>query len=318
MSRALNFDGKQLTIIDRADPIPAPGEVIIQPRLMGICSTDLHLINGYRNFEGVPGHEFVGTVIAGPDEWLNKRVVGEINITCGQCDMCRRDIPTQCRNRSALGIFGNYDGAFADTFRLPITNLHRVPDTISDKQAVFTEPLAAACQILQQVHIQPDNQVVVVGIGRLGALVAQVLHVFGLDITGVVRHRRQSELLERWGIKAHAIDEIKQAQADVVVDCTGHKNGFADALSLVRPRGTLILKSTYAELTPADLTKVAVDEIQLVGSRCGPFDVALRLLERNTIDVESLIEATYPLDNFEHAFEHAVQRGVLKILLKPR
>jgi threonine dehydrogenase-like Zn-dependent dehydrogenase len=284
--------------------------------MMGICSTDLELMRGYRDFRGILGHEFVGEVVTGPDEWLQKRVVGEINVVCHTCDLCRRGLHSHCRNRQVLGISGDYDGAFADVFRLPIENLHIVPDDLSNEVAVFAEPVAAACEILQQVHIQPHDRVVIIGVGKLGMLVAQVLKLTGAHITGLIRHDFQRTMLGKWGIAAQTADDLPAAQADVVVDCTGNPQGFSTALDLIRPRGTLVLKSTYEGLPEADLTRIAVDEIQVVGSRCGPFDVALRLIAEGRVDVQPMIESSYKLDQYEYAFEHAAHPGVLKVLFE--
>jgi threonine dehydrogenase-like Zn-dependent dehydrogenase len=256
-------------------------------------------------------------VVEGPQAWVQKRVVGEINIACGQCDLCMAGIPSQCRRRSTLGISGDYDGAFADGFRLAVRNLHAVPDTVADEEAVFTEPLAAAAQILEQVHLRPTSQVIVLGVGKLGMLAAQVLHLAGHQVTGVVRHEKQAALLRKWGIEAKRRSEVPDAQAATVVDCTGNAAGFAEALSLARPRGTIVLKSTYEGIPPANLSKIVVDEISVVGSRCGPFDVALRWLASGRVDVRSMIEAEYNLDDALEALAHAAQHNTLKILLRP-
>ena len=313
--RAVFFDGT-LRVIERPQPTPAPDEVLIWLRLGGICNTDLELMAGYKGFRGVLGHEFVGDVIAGPEQWRGRRVVGTINVACGECDMCRRGVPEHCRNRAVLGIY-NYDGAFADVFRLAARNLLPVPPSVPDEQAVFTEPLAAACRIVEDVHIRPTDRVVVIGAGKLGMLIAQVLKLTGADLSVIVRHERQETLLAGWGIRAVRREDVPDGLADVVVDVTGNPSGFADALDIVRPRGTLVLKSTYHGLPQADLTRVVVDEIHLVGSRCGPFGAALRLLEQGLVDVEPLIEARYRLSDAVQAFEHAARRGVLKVLLEP-
>jgi alcohol dehydrogenase len=314
-SRAVIFDGA-LRVIERPQPTPAADEALIRMRLGGICNTDLELLRGYRGFSGVLGHEFVGDVVEGPPEWVGRRVVGEINISCGECDLCREGVPTQCRRRQTLGL-GSYDGAFADVFRLPARNLVAVPDAIPDDAAVFTEPLAAACQILEAVHVRPAERIVLIGAGKLGLLVAQVLRLTGADLTVIVRHERQARLLRQWGICAVGRAALSDGEADVVVDCTGTPDGFADTLDLVRPRGTVVLKSTYAGTPQADLTRIVVSEIRVVGSRCGPFGVALRLLEQGLIDVQSLVDTRYPLAEAAQALEHAAQRGALKILLAP-
>lgn len=319
MGRAVIFDGAGVQVVDRATPSLQSDEALIKLRLAGVCSTDLALTRGYMNFPSgaVLGHEFVGEVVQGPTDWLGQRVVGEINIACGKCDLCQLGVPSQCRNRFTLGISGDYDGSFADEFKLVVRNLHWVPDNVRDEEAVFVEPLAAACQILQQVHLRPTEPVLVIGVGRLGLLCAQVLHQAGLPVTGIVRHDHQIELLNKWGIAAKRRHEIPDAQAPVVVDCTGNAPGFAEALSLVRARGTIVLKSTYEGIPQANLSKIVVDEISVVGSRCGPFDVALRLLAEKRIDVRSLINGEYDLSETPQALTHAARGGVLKLILRP-
>jgi threonine dehydrogenase-like Zn-dependent dehydrogenase len=314
-SRAVEFEG-DLRVIDRARPVPAADEALIRLRLGGICNTDLELIQGYKDFSGVLGHEFVGEVSEGPAAWIGRRVVGEVNVSCGVCDMCRRDMPTHCRERRILGML-NYDGAFADYFRLVVRNLHPVPEAIADEAAVFSEPLAAACQILESARLGPSDRVILLGAGKLGMLSAQVLRLAGCDLAVVARRAQQADLLARWGIRAVERSALSDEQADVVVDCTGNASGFSDALALVRPRGTIVLKSTYTGIPPADLTRVVVQEVRVVGSRCGPMGTALRLLEQRLVDVEPLIEARYTLAEAGRAFEHAASPGTMKILLGP-
>jgi threonine dehydrogenase-like Zn-dependent dehydrogenase len=298
--------------------IPAPtlrdDQALLKIRHAGICNTDLELTQGYKNFSGILGHEFVGEVVDGSAEWIGRRVVGEINVADGTCDLCQRGILSQCRNRTTVGISG-HPGSFADYLALTTRNLHTVPDSVSDDAAVFVEPLAAALQILEAVHISPRDRVVVIGAGKLGMLVAQVVRLTGADLKVVVRREQQRQLLNQWRIDAVGLEDLKPRHAQVIVDCTGTAEGFADALTLVEPRGSIVLKSTYVGIPQADLTRVAVDEIRVIGSRCGPFDAALRLLEAGVIDVDSLIEARYPFDQALTAMEHAGQKGVLKILL---
>ncbi|NDJ60585.1 MAG: alcohol dehydrogenase catalytic domain-containing protein [Chloroflexi bacterium] len=314
--RALIFDGTLR--LDRAalDPQPSGDQALLNIRRAGVCNTDLELIKGYMNFSGILGHEFVGEVVAGPDDWRGQRVVGEINVANGVCDLCQRGVPSQCRDRTTVGI-DRHPGAFADQLALTTRNLHRVPDNVSDDQAVFVEPLAAALQTLEAVHIAPRDRVIVLGAGKLGMLVAQVLKLTGADLAVVVRREKQADLLKRWGIAAVARAELPNARAQIVVDCTGQAGGFADALDLVEPRGTIILKSTYEGLPQVNLTRVAVDEIRVVGSRCGPFAAALRLLSAGLVDVTSLVEARYSLEEAVQAFGHAAQQGVLKVLIEP-
>jgi threonine dehydrogenase-like Zn-dependent dehydrogenase len=312
--RALLYDGQLRLEQNLPVPTPTGDQVLLKIRRAGICNTDLELIAGYMNFSGILGHEFVAEVVDGSETWIGARVVGEINVADGTCDFCQRGIPSQCRNRTTVGIF-QHPGAFADNLALTTRNLHRVPDSISDDQAVFTEPLAAALQMLELAQIRPRDHVVVLGAGKLGLLCAQVLKMTGADLSVIVRRERPAQLLQKWGIRAVAREEVDDHRAQIVVDCTGHPDGFADSLRLVEPRGTILLKSTYQGIPTADLTQIAVNELRIIGSRCGPFDAALRLLEAGLVDVESMIEARYPLDEGVQAFEHAAQQGVLKVLL---
>jgi threonine dehydrogenase-like Zn-dependent dehydrogenase len=319
--RALRLDEKPHFTYDEPEPTPNSGEALIALRLAGICQTDQELVRGYANFRGIMGHEFVGELLTDVGPWrVGQRVVGEINIACGQCDFCLTGIPSHCRDRAALGIRG-YPGAFADRLRLPVQNLHAVPDTMPDEVAVFIEPFAAALQVLEMAAIHPTHRVFLIGAGKLGLLVAQALRRTGCDLTVVARQSRSIELLQQWDIPWLDVREenwLKTAgrySAHVVVDCTGNAEGFATALELVRPRGKIVLKSTYVGLPQVDLSRVALDEINIVGSRCGPFATALRILPE--VDVQSMIEQVYPLDEALTAFEHATCRGVLKVLLRP-
>ncbi|MDZ4764987.1 MAG: alcohol dehydrogenase catalytic domain-containing protein [Chloroflexota bacterium] len=312
--RAVVFDGTLHVRSDYPNPIAMGDQALLKIRRAGVCNTDLELVGGYLNFSGVLGHEFVAEVIDGDPAWIGQRVVGEINIADGTCDFCQRGIPSQCRNRTVMGIAG-HQGAFAETMALTARNLYRVPDNVSDDQAVFVEPLAAAFQILEAQHISPRDRIIILGVGKLGMLCAQVLKLTGADVVGVARREKQAALLSKWHIPAFAKDDLPRNQADIVVDCTGTAEGFADALDLVQARGTIILKSTYHGVPQANLTRIAVDELRIIGSRCGPFDAALRALAAGLIDVESLIEARYRLDDAERAFVHAGDRGVLKVLL---
>lgn len=312
--RALIFDGELRLDRDVPDPIPSEGDVLLKIRRAGICSTDLHLMAGYKDFSGILGHEFVAEVIQGPQHLLGKRVVGEIAVTDEDCEYCRRGIPSQCLHRDTIGIL-RHPGVFADYLQLPTRNLHLVPDGISDDEAVFVEPLAAALQVTEAVHVSPRDRIVVLGVGRLGMLVAQVLKLTGADVIGVVRRQRQADLLRRWHVDAVASNELQISSAQVVVDATGSSEGFTESLDLVEPRGTIIVKSTYMDPPRADLTRVMVDETRIVGSRCGSFDAALRLLESGVVDTRSLIDARYDLDQAVEAMNHAAQKGVLKVLL---
>lgn len=316
MRRVVAYEANTLQLQSRPIPRLEDDEVLIRLRLGGICSTDLAVINGYHHYHGVLGHEFVGEVIEGNAEWRGKRVVGEINILRPPHYAPHLD-RNHHKHRQVLGILGDYDGAFAEVFHLPIVNLHEVSPSIPDEVAVFTEPLAAACQILEQIHIAPTTTVYVLGAGKLGMLVAQVLKSNGIHVVCIIRYQHQANLLNRWGIETCYPDSIAANSADFLVDTTGSPTAFAEALRLVRPRGTIILKSTYNDLPPTDLSQIVVKEIRLVGSRCGPFAVALRYLAEERIDVQNLIDAEYSFDHALDAFAHAAQSGTLKVLLRP-
>ena len=298
-------------------PVPQPGEALVRVRLAGICSTDLELVKGYLPFTGIPGHEFVGDVISAPEgagDWSGRRVVGDINLTCGTCEQCLSGRSTHCRKRTVLGIL-NHDGAFTEFLSLPVINLHQVPDSVTDEAAVFTEPLAAALEIQQQVHIHPDDRVLVIGAGRLGLLIAETLSLTGCDLKAVTRRERQRKLLAGRGICSIREEDIPEGKMDVVVEATGSPAGFLLARKAVRPRGTIVLKSTYKGEHKADFSSLVVDEITLTGSRCGPFLPALRLLKKKKVDPAALIDARYPLSDGIRAMEHASRPGVLKVLL---
>ncbi len=305
--------------IDLRDvPVSArPGEALIKIRTAGICGTDLELVRGYYPYTGIPGHEFVGEVVEAPDlAWLGARVVGEINAMCRQCEQCRNGRPTHCENRSVLGII-NRDGAFAEYMRLPLENLHRVPASVSDEAAVFTEPLAAALEIQQQVQIRPTDRVLLVGAGRLGQLIAQTLALTGCDLRVVARHKYQRDLLTARGIRLIEEADVQPWRWDVVVEATGSPSGFDLARKAIRPRGTFVLKSTYAGNLTLNMSSIVVDEINIVGSRCGPFEPALRLLAQNEVDPTVLVAAEYRLGEALQAFEAAGKTGMLKVLVHP-
>ncbi len=301
---------------DIPDPKLKSGFARLRVHLAGVCATDLELLRGYYPFTGVPGHEFVARVVeASQPALVGKRVVGEINLVCGRCVHCNAGRPTHCIARRTLGIKG-HPGAFAEYVTLPLENLHCVPDSVPDEVAVFTEPLAAALEILEQVHIHPDDSVLVVGAGRLGQLVAQVLALTGCALQVVARHASQQEILRQRGIGPLSEEQVSAGGWDVVVDATGSPGGFALARRAVRSGGTLVLKSTFAAQTSLNLSSLVVDEITLIGSRCGPFPPALRLLEQRMVDPTPLISARYPLSEGVAAFEKAGQTGSMKVLLE--
>ena len=300
---------------DLSIPTPAPDEALIRVIRAGICNTDLELIRGYYPYHGVLGHEFVGIVENGPDKLLGKRVVGEINAACGRCHYCRTNQPTHCENRTVLGII-NRNGAFADYITLPTANLHTVPDSVSTNSAVFTEPVAAALEIQEQVQIKPNHRVLVIGDGKLGLLVAQTLALTGCDLTAAGRHTEKLALLQNLNIATTLASAIRERSFDIAVECTGNPTGFDLARRSLRPRGTLVLKSTYAGNISINASALVVDEITVIGSRCGPFERALNILAANQIHVEPLIQGKYRLEQGIDAFNHARKKGTLKILFE--
>lgn len=314
--QGLWLENNQLQLrTDIAIPETPPGEALVRVLCAGICNTDLELKRGYYPYTGILGHEFVGVVEQGPEHLVNQRVVGEINAVCGRCRFCRSGQPTHCEKRTVLGIV-NRNGAFAEYLCLPIENLHPVPNNIPTEVATFTEPLAAALEIQQQVKLDSNDRVLVVGDGKLGILVAQTIALTGCDLLVVGRHRDKLAHLEARGIKTGFADTVTDRAFDISVECTGNSEGFALARRALRPRGTLVLKSTYAGNLSLDASSLVVDEITLIGSRCGPFAPALDLLQQEKVDVKSLINARYPLADGLTAFERAQTKGVLKVLLE--
>jgi threonine dehydrogenase-like Zn-dependent dehydrogenase len=314
--RALVFD-KTLTYDSRrAEPVPGDGDTLLRVRQAGICSTDLEITKGYMGFRGILGHEFVADVVSSPDKDLvGQRVCGEINVVCGRCDLCLSGLSNHCRSRSVLGIL-NHDGAFADLVRLPSVNLHVIPKSVDDDNAVFIEPLAAAFQILKQIKLDGRKWVTVLGDGRLGLLVAQVLRNAGCPVRVIGKHPEKLALCERWQIRSRAeADIVPRHDQDVVVDCTGSASGFEMAMAMVRPRGTIVLKSTVAAGKALNLAPLVIDEISVIGSRCGPFREAIRALSEKSIDVVSLIHRRMKIEQGSEAMALAGRPGVLKVIL---
>lgn len=313
---ALRFDG-DVRLTDAAKPERGPGEALIQVRLAGICNTDLELVKGYMGFTGTLGHEFVGTVADCDDlSLLGKRVVGEINCPCHRCRNCQLELPNHCQNRTVLGIL-NRDGAFAEFLTLPVENLYMVPELIPDETAVFIEPIAAACRILEQVNVEPETKAIVLGDGKLGQLVAQVLRTATPHVLAIGKYPWKLSLMERYGIQTATVNDPVERGADIVVDATGSYEGFNRAVELVRPEGTIVLKTTVAHPTAFNLSVPVVDELTIVGSRCGPFRTAIEMLQQDRIDVAALVSETYPLSDGLNAFERAKANDVMKILLAP-
>jgi threonine dehydrogenase-like Zn-dependent dehydrogenase len=312
---ALTFDGEAASVREREAPEVLAGQVLLRPLRAGICNTDLEIVRGYMGFVGTLGHEVVGVVEQGPAAWLGKRVTSEINYACGRCAMCERELGRHCPTRTVMGILGQ-DGAFAERVVAPVANLHAVPDAVSDDQAAFAEPLAAAFEILEQVPIESGTEALVLGDGKLGLLIAQVLHHAGAQVLAVGKHDDNLAILERRGIATTRFTDWDRTRRDLVVDATGSRDGFALAVGATRPRGTLVLKTTVAERGAVDLAPLVIDEITVVGSRCGPFAPALAALADGAIDVTSMISAEMPLANGVDALERARQRGSLKVLLR--
>jgi threonine dehydrogenase-like Zn-dependent dehydrogenase len=314
---ALWLEDRTLRLRDDVDrPAPPAGEALVRVRMTGVCNTDLELVRGYYPYTGVPGHEFVGVVEEAPGapEWTGRRVVGEINAVCGACATCQAGRPTHCERRTVLGIVDR-NGTFATHLALPVSNLHEVPTAVPDEVAVFTEPTAAALEIQEQVSVGPGDRVTVIGAGKLGHLVARTLATSGCDLLVIGRSPRTLDLLSAHGLRTGTVDALVERRADVVVECTGNPDGFELARRAVRPRGTIVLKSTYHGRLSLDVAPLVVDEIALVGSRCGPFAPALDLLTRGAVDPRPLIDARYPLSEAVAAFEHAARPGTLKILV---
>ncbi|MBT4955345.1 MAG: alcohol dehydrogenase catalytic domain-containing protein [Nitrosopumilus sp.] len=315
--KATYFDGKQI-ILDENFPDPQSDETLVRVNLAGICGTDLEILDGYMEYTGILGHEFVGTVEKSRNPMMvGKRVVGEINAGCGKCDSCMSGMQRHCPSRTVLGILKR-DGAFAEFLSLPEKNLHVIPDSISNEQAVFVEPLAAAFEIKEQVSLKPEWNVAVVGDGRLAQLIIQVIKLTCSNITCFGKHESKLEGLVQSGIKIKiGIESTDEKLFDLVVEATGSNSGFVDTMKLVKPRGIVILKSTIASRENLDLTPTIINEITLIGSRCGLFKPAIDALASGIISVNSMIDSTFPLEKFEDAIVHAKKPNTLKVFLKP-
>ena len=310
--KAIFYD-KKLELRDIPKPIIKKGESLIKVLLAGICKTDIEITKGYMNFKGVIGHEFVGMVEEG--KLKGKKVVGEINIGCGVCDFCKKGLSRHCVNRSVLGIYKR-DGAFAEYITLPDANIYSVPNNISDLEAVFTEPVAASLEILEQIKITPDSRTAVVGDGRIGQIIAQVIKLTGCYIKVYGKNKKKLELLEKLNINNDILCENIKNKYDFVVECSGNPKGFETALNLIKPRGKIILKSTFAAPLKFAASKVVVDEITILGSRCGRFQPALRLLANRLIKVDYLVSKVFPVEEYVNAFKYVKKKDTLKVLLK--
>jgi len=319
--KALRVEKKKLAVKEVARP-ERGDEALVRVHLSGICNTDLEIARGYAGFKGTIGHEFVGVVEESPgNKLLGQRVVGEINAGCGKCELCVAGDPRHCGNRTVLGILGR-DGAHAEFLRLPLVNLLPVPDMVVDEHAVFAEPLAAACGIMERVAIKPETRVAVIGDGKLGLLCAQAIALSGASVLLIGKHAEKLRIAERRGIETAApkAGAKRKREFDVVVEASGSPSGFVGALELLRPRGTLVLKSTFqgpGKIDEIEQARLVVDEITILGSRCGRFQPALDLLKKGAIDIDSLISEEYPLAEGVHAMERATRKGVLKVFLRP-
>jgi len=313
---ALVWNGQKLSF-ERSHPTPEAddGTALVHVFLAGICSTDLQIFKGYMGFQGIPGHEFVGEVREGPAELVGKRVAGEINFACGHCKFCLQGLGRHCPERKVMGIHGA-DGSFAEYMSVPVQNLHLVPESLSNEEAVFTEPLAAAFEILEQIQFNPTDDVLVLGDGKLGLLCAQVLRLTGAHVNLLGKHENKVSLLKGMGIHTIMLSDWKPRLFDTVVEATGSSSGLKMALETVRPRGTLVLKSTLAEPHTLSLAPVVINEITVIGSRCGLFLPALQALAKKEIKVTPLIDGIYALDDGVQAVAHAAGSGALKVILR--
>ena len=314
--KALWLSGGRLRVRqDMTLPATSAHEARVRVLAAGICGTDIALVDALYPFEGVLGHEFVGVVEEGPESLMGRRVVGEINAACGRCPECLADLGKHCRARTALGIRGR-NGAFAEYLQLPASNLHLVPDSIATDAAVFTEPLAAALDIVERCAPKPGERVLVVGAGKLGQLVCRVLAASGAEVVAVGRNADKLARLEGVVASTRRAEDIEPRSFSLAVECTGNPSGLPIALDALRAQGTLVLKSTYPEPLKLDMARLVVDELRLVGSRCGPFHAALSLLEKQRVNVEPLIDARFPLSGGVEAFAYSRRPGVLKVLLE--
>ena len=316
--KALRVEKRGLAVREIDQP-ERGDEALVRVLLSGICNTDLEIARGYAGFKGTIGHEFVGVVEEAPEgQLVGQRVVGEINAGCGKCPLCRAGDPRHCATRTVLGIVGR-DGAHAELLRLPLVNLLPVPDSVADEHAVFAEPLAAACGIMERASITSDKNVAVIGDGKLGLLCAQAIFLTGAPVLLIGKHQEKLRIAERRGIETTTAKKAakRKAEFDVVIEASGSESAFGLAQDLLRPRGVLVLKSTFQGTTEINAARLVVDEISVVGSRCGQFLPALDLLRKGAIDVDSLISEEYPLSKGVLAMERAGKKGVLKVFLRP-
>lgn len=319
--KAIVFDEELKLVNDYKKPVPQKGEALVRVTLAGICNTDFEITKGYMGYKGVLGHEAVGVVeeINDNDQsLLGKRVVAEISYGCKKtdCPYCAEKLYRHCPDRHTLGIWRK-DGVFAEYFTMPLETLFEVPDNVTDEQAVFVEPLAAACEISEQLHIKPFQKVIVLGDGKLGLITALELNSQNVDVTLVGKHQNKLDIAKAQGVKTKLLNDLKVEKVyDVVVEATGSISGFETALALTKPRGVLVLKSTIAASKEFNLAPIVIDEITVLGSRCGQFPAALRLLQAERIDFSPLISARYKADDAIKAFEKNKEKDVLKVLIE--
>lgn len=313
--KAIVYDG-EVKLVKMDVPQPGPGEALVRVLAAGVCNTDIEIVKGYMDFKGVLGHEFVGIVEHSSSGLMKgKRVVGEINCVCHECPYCRMEMPHHCMSRTVVGIVGRH-GAFAQYLCIPEENLHLAPDAVRDEEAVFVEPLAAAFRIVEQIAVTPSDRVIVLGDGKLGQLVAQVLWLYTKRLTCVGKHDWKLRLLQRLGIGTANADEPLERGADIVVEATGSADGLRRALELVRPEGTVVLKTTVAGEAPVNFAAPVINEVKIVGSRCGPFRPAIEALAMGTVNVLPLVTAVYELDDGPMILERATFSDNLKVLIK--
>ena len=317
--KAVIFDETLKYVEDYEKPTPKQGEALIKVTYGGVCNTDKEITKGYMGYKGILGHEFTGVVEEINDEdktLLGKRVVGEINLGCKNCEWCAKDLERHCPNRSTLGILAK-DGCFAEYVTLPLSNLIEIPENVPDEQAVFVEPLAAGLEILEQMHIQLCQKVMVLGDGKLGLLTALALNACGLDVLIVGKHQNKLDIAKNQGVKTQLLSEFEQApKFDVVVEATGSITGFETSVNCVKPRGTLVLKSTIAASKELNLAPIVINEITILGSRCGRFEPAMRLIASGKIDFSQMISKIYPIEQAINAFDANNAKDTIKILLK--
>lgn len=314
--KAIIFENNELKYVeDYPMPTPKAGEVLIKTKMVGICNTDYEITKGYMGYSGVLGHEFTG-IVESEGQLKGKRVVGEINCGCNTCKLCAQGLQRHCFNRQTLGIWQK-DGCFSEYFTLPEENLVEIPDDVSDEEAVFVEPIAAAMEILEQLHIKPCDKVALLGDGKLGLCIALVLNAHNIDLTHIGKHQEKLDISKKAGVNTLLLRDLKPEKSyDIVIEATGSVGGFETSLSITKPRGVLVLKSTIAAKEGLNLAPVVIDEITVLGSRCGQFKPAMRLLERKAIDIKPLISCIMPFDKAVEGFEKNKDKEVLKVLLQ--